>query len=91
MAVTTANRVIISSTNGDTFSGPQKITAIKLMGGSGASTASITNGNSVVIWQDGCAASVSTNTYFEECWQLSNDTYTIGLTGTGAKLYIYLA
>lgn len=87
---TSANNVLIfADTN--TFVGPLKIRTAVLVGGSGTSTASIANGASVKILDLGSiAASTTVHLTDLEISIRGGETITATLTGTGAKLYLYV-
>lgn len=90
MAITTKSNVIISSTDGDTFVGPALIEQIIVKGGSATSTMTLKIG-SVVVFDSGNVAANTSNAFQDVCIRvLGGQTATINLTGTSAKVFLYL-
>lgn len=81
---------MVSATDGDTFTGPCHIRAVKLLAGSDSATATLKVGSSI-IWASGVVATTLTSPLDEVGIQVgSGDTITVNTTGTTPKVYIYL-
>ena len=90
MAVTRKNNVIVSATNGDTVTGPLSIESIKVVAGGATASCQLSVGG-VTIYDSG---NISTNLASiadeAEIYISGGDTLTVALSGTGAKVYLYL-
>lgn len=90
MAIASPSSNILIMGNGDTYTPNAKkikIKGVRLVGGSDASTATISAGGKIVY---SLAASATSS---DECSISSNvdgDSLTAALTGTGSTLYVYL-
>lgn len=84
--------VVIATTDGDTVLGPLKIQAIKFVNGANATTATLKDSGTNVIWSSGVVGANANSNMdcFSDEWQARSQTYTVGLSAAGGKLYIYI-
>lgn len=80
---------IVSSTDGDTVTGPIAISAIKVMGGGSGMTVNIKDAGSNVIFKSIVTANDSEFNPFEKSLQLRTQTYTVNISAGSGTIYIY--
>jgi hypothetical protein len=86
-------KVIVSSTNGDTVTGPLEILGFKFVNGANSTTCTFKDAAGNVLWSSGVVAANGNTPLdaFAEKWAVRAQAYTVALSATGGSLYIYLA
>lgn len=85
--------VIVSTTSGDTVTGPVSIIGVMIDQGTGSNTITIKDAGSNVIYQKRVAATTTTQMDTlggDKGWELRNQAYTVNQSGSGATVFLYL-
>lgn len=83
------SNVIVSSTDGDTITGPLSVTAIKTIGGGSGITFNLKNVATNVIYSAKAGANAEIFNQFDP-WQLRSEVYTVNISAGSGTIYIYI-
>lgn len=84
--------IIVSTTDGDSVTGPLRVIGLKVVNGANAQTVSLKDASGNIIWSEVIGANVSgAMNQLPHGLQLRSQVYSVAHGSTGATVYIYLA